>query len=234
VPAIIGTRTATTRKERLVVTAIICFSIPCISQTGALVSLLSSYSYWLLLAVLLTDVIIFIVAAKISSKLIKGHIDPLLIEVPNLLMPDRRTYFKKFGMRMKAFLVEAEGPMLIAVFVAALLAETGLLNGVSGFLKPLVSDWLGLPEEAALSLILGIIRREMSVAPLLSMNLTGLQMFVGAVVSLLYIPCLSVFGIVTKEFNLKVGLAITAGTVVTAILVGGILNHTIRLLMLVF
>jgi ferrous iron transport protein B len=124
--------------------------------------------------------------------------------------------------------------MLIAVFVAALLAETGLLNGVSGFLKPLVSDWLGLPEEAALSLILGIIRREMSVAPLLSMNLTGLQMFVGAVVSLLYIPCLSVFGIVTKEFNLKVGLAITAGTVVTAILVGGILNHTIRLLMLVF
>jgi hypothetical protein len=31
-----------------------------------------------------------------------------------------------------------------------------------------------------------------------------------------------------------VGLAITAGTVVTAILVGGILNHTIRLLMLVF
>jgi ferrous iron transport protein B len=66
------------------------------------------------------------------------------------------------------------------------------------------------------------------------MNLTGLQMFVGAVVSLLYIPCLSVFGIVTKEFNLKVGLAITAGTVVTAILVGGILNHTIRLLMLVF
>jgi len=234
VPAIIGTRTATTRKERLVVTAIICFSIPCISQTGALVSLLSSYSYWLLLAVLLTDVIIFIVAAKISSKLIKGHIDPLLIEVPNLLMPDRRTYFKKFGMRMKAFLVEAEGPMLIAVFVAALLAETGLLNGVSGFLKPLVSDWLGLPEEAALSLILGIIRREMSVAPLLSMNLTGLQMFVGAVVSLLYIPCLSVFGIVTKKFNLKVGLAITAGTVVTAILVGGILNHTIRLLMLVF
>ena len=73
-----------------------------------------------------------------------------------MLMPDRRTYFKKFGMRMKAFLVEAEGPMLIAVFVAALLAETGLLNGVSGFLKPLVSDWLGLPEEAALSLILGL------------------------------------------------------------------------------
>ena len=45
VPAIIGTRTATTRKERLIVTTIVCFAVPCISQTGALFSLLAAYSY---------------------------------------------------------------------------------------------------------------------------------------------------------------------------------------------
>ena len=133
---------------------------------------------------------------------------------------------------MKSFLVEAEGPMLIAVFAAALLAETGLLTGISDFLKPLVSGWLGLPEEAAISLILGIIRREMSVAPLLSMNLTALQMYVGAVVSLLYIPCLSVFAILVKEFNLKVAAAITVGTIVTALFVGGLLNHAISFVMM--
>lgn len=227
VPAIIGTRAATTRKERLVVTSIVCFAVPCISQTGALISLLSAFSYWLLLAVFLTGAAVFVLASVISSKVLKGAVDPLVIEIPNLLLPERRTYFKKFFVRVKQFLVEAEGPMMIAVLIAAILAETGMLEGVSQVLKPLVSGWLGLPQEASMSLILGVIRREMSVAPLLSMDLSGLQMYVGAVVSLLYIPCLSVFGILAKEFRAKVAVAITVGTTVTALFVGGLLNHAI-------
>ena len=234
VPAIIGTRTATTRKERLIITTIVCFSIPCISQTGALISLLSDYSYWLLLAVFLTGASVFILMARLTSRMLKGKVDPLVIEIPNLLMPERKAYFKKFFVRVKQFLVDAEGPMMIAVVIAALLAETGILNGISSFLKPLVSGWLGLPPEASMSLILGIIRREMSVAPLLSMNLTGLQMYVGAVVSMIYVPCLSVFGILAKEFNLKVALSIVAGTVFLALLMGGVLNHLGQLVLLMF
>ncbi|HHU49963.1 MAG: FeoB small GTPase domain-containing protein [Caldicoprobacterales bacterium] len=234
VPAIISTRAATTRKERLIVTSIVCFSVPCISQTGALISLLSAYSYWMLLAVFLTGASVFILISIFTGKMLKGKVDPLVIEIPNLLIPERKAYFKKFFVRVKQFLMEAEGPMLIAVIFAALLAETGALVGISNFLKPLVSGWLGLPQEASMSLILGVIRREMSVAPLLSMNLTGLQMYVGAVVSLVYVPCLSVFGILAKEFNLKVALSIVAGTVFSALFLGGILNHIGRFLQMVF
>src|SRR5690606_2790456 len=39
VPAIIGSRAATTYKERLMISTAVCFAIPCISQTGALISL---------------------------------------------------------------------------------------------------------------------------------------------------------------------------------------------------
>lgn len=225
VPAIIGTRTATTRKERLMVTSVVCFAVPCISQTGALITLLSDFSVFLMLGVFLTGVAVFVLAAIISGKILNGKVDPLVIEIPNLLIPERRTYFKKFFVRVKQFLVEAEGPMLIAVFIAAIIAETGMLEGLSGLLKPLVSDWLGLPPEASMTLVLGIIRREMSVAPLLGLDLTALQMYVGAVVSLLYLPCLSVFGILAKEFNAKVAVAITLGTTATALILGGILNH---------
>lgn len=152
----------------------------------------------------------------------------MVIEIPNLLIPERRAYFKKFFIRAKHFLVDAEGPMLMAVMIAAILAETGLLTGISTVLKPLVSGWLGLPPEASMSLILGIIRREMSVAPLLALDLTSLQVFVGAVVSLIYLPCMSVFAIVAKEFGAKVAVAITAGTTFTALFLGGLLNHLIR------
>lgn len=82
-----------------------------------------------------------------------------------------------------------------------------------------------------MSLILGIIRREMSVAPLLALQLDGLQVFVGAVVSLIYLPCMSVFGILAKEFGAKVAVAIGAGTTVTALFLGGVLNHLIRFLL---
>ncbi|MGI6168711.1 MAG: FeoB small GTPase domain-containing protein [Christensenellales bacterium] len=227
VPAIIGIRTATTRKERLMVTAMVCFAVPCISQTGALISLLSEYSLWLLVATALTGAMIFIAVAMILGKRLKGTVDPMVIEVPNLLLPDRKAYFKKLWVRIKQFLIEAEGPMLIAVFIASILAESGALEGLGQLLKPLMSGWLGLPQEASLSLILGIVRREMSVAPLLGLNLAPLQMYVGAVVSLLYIPCLSVFGIIAKEFNARVAIAITVGTVFTALFVGGALNHIV-------
>lgn len=65
----------------------------------------------------------------------------------------------------------------------------------------------------------------MAVAPLLEMNLTTLQMFTGAMVGMLYLPCLSVFGILAKEFNAKVAIGITLSTIFTALFVGGLINH---------
>lgn len=234
VPAIIGTRTATTHKERLMVTAMVCFAIPCISQTGALISLLSAYSFWLLVATVLTGFTVFVSVALILGKFLKGNVDPLILEVPNLLVPEPKAYFKKLRVRIGQFLVEAEGPMLIAVFIAAILAETGALAGLGQLLKPVVSGWLGLPEAAVMSLILGIIRREMSVAPLLGLNLNPLQMYVGAVVSLLYLPCLSVFGIIAKEFNARTAVAITVSTTLTALFLGGLMNHLVLFVQSIF
>lgn len=234
VPAIIGTRTATTHKERLMVTAMVCFAIPCISQTGALISLLSAYSFWLLVATVLTGFTVFVSVALILGKFLKGNVDPLILEVPNLLVPEPKAYFKKLRVRIRQFLVEAEGPMLIAVFIAAILAETGALAGLGQLLKPVVSGWLGLPEAAVMSLILGIIRREMSVAPLLGLNLNPLQMYVGAVVSLLYLPCLSVFGIIAKEFNARTAVAITVSTTLTALFLGGLMNHLVLFVQSIF
>ena len=216
------------------VTAMVCFAVPCISQTGALVSLLSAYSVWLLLATALTGVAVFVTVALVLRRFLKGTVDPLILEVPNLLVPEPRAYFKKLWVRIKQFLVEAEGPMLIAVSIAAIIAETGILQGLGELLKPVVSGWLGLPEEAVMSLILGIIRREMSVAPLLGLNLNPLQMYVGAVVSLLYLPCLSVFGIIAKEFNARTAVAITASTTLTALFVGGVMNHLIMFVQSIF
>ena len=126
---------------------------------------------------------------------------------------------------MKHFLLDAEGPMLIGIVIAAVIAETGILNSFSTMIEPFVEGWLGLPKEASLSLLLGIIRRELAVLPLLELDLNLLQLLVGSVVALFYLPCLSVFGVLTKEFSLKTSLGIGIATTATAFLIAGIINQ---------
>ena len=229
VPAIIGSRTATTRKERLVIATIICFAVPCISQIGALIALMSAFSWWMAPLMLLFALSLFVATALVAGKIIKGKVDPLILEVPNLLMPEPKAYFRKLMIRMKHFMVEAEIPMLAAVVFAAVLAGTGVLAIIAVYAQPIVGGWLGMPAEAVVALILGIVRREMSVAPLLALNLTYLQAFVAGVVSLLYLPCISVFGILAKEFKIKVAIIVFLSTVFTAIFVGGLINQIARL-----
>ena len=180
VPAIIGSRAASSRKERLIISTAVCFAVPCISQTGALISLLGNYSAWLLAAMILFSLLIMVTATLIAGRLIDGTVEPLIIEVPNLLIPEPKAYTRKLLIRMKHFIYDAELPMLLSIVIAALLKETGLLDAAAVYAEPIVSRWLGLPSEAVIALILGIVRREMSVAPLLALNLTPLQAFVGA------------------------------------------------------
>ena len=62
---------------------------------------------------------------------------------------------RKIKLRMKHFLLDAEGPMLVGIVIASVIAETGILNEFSKTIEPLVEGWLGLPREASLSLLLG-------------------------------------------------------------------------------
>lgn len=228
IPAILGSKTATTKKERLMITAIICFAVPCISQVGALIALMGAFSWWMTPLMAVFALCLFLAVAFVAGKVIRGRVDPLILEVPNLLMPEPKAYFRKLAIRMKHFLKDAEFPMLAAVFIAALLAGTGVIGFLaeSAAVQTVVGGWLGLPEDAVIALILGIVRREMSVAPLLSIPyLTHLNAFVAGVVSLMYLPCLSVFGIVAKEFKVGTAIIIFAGTIVSAIFVGGVVNQ---------
>src|SRR5690606_31216032 len=119
VPAIIGSRAASSRKERLIISTAVCFAVPCISQTGALISLLGNYSAWLLAAMILFSLLIMVTATLIAGRLIDGTVEPLIIEVPNLLIPEPKAYTRKLLIRMKHFVYDAELPMLLSIVIAA-------------------------------------------------------------------------------------------------------------------
>lgn len=229
VPAIIGTRTSTSMKERLIVATVVSVAIPCASQTGAFVALLGDQSLVLLIGIFLISMVFAFVAGVIVDKTLPGDQTPLLMEIPNLLVPERSTVVKKVKNRTKSFMVEAELPMLAGIAIAAVIVETGFMDSVAVWMEPLIETWLGLPKEASLALLLGFIRRELAVLPLLDLGLSTSQLFVGSIVALLYLPCLSVFGVLVKEFGVKIASTISVTTIVLALLIGGLVNQLIQL-----
>lgn len=229
VPAILGTRASTSKKERLILASLISIAVPCTAQSGAFFTLLGDRSVFALIFVYGISFLGMIVIGVLLKRLIPGKTSPTLIEIPNLLVPDMKSLVKKIYIRLRHFVFEAQVPMAIGILIAALIAETGAIVFLGRIMEPLAVNWLGLPREASLALLLGIIRRELAVMPLLDMNLRTSQVIVGSTVALFYLPCLSVFAVLYKEFKIKYASLIVLATLVMAFGVGGIVNWLFRL-----
>ncbi len=223
IPAILATRTLNSSKEKIITTTMICLAIPCIAQTGAFIALLSARSIPVMLAVFLLGILVMITAAIILNRKLEGYPPEMLMEIPELLLPRLDVLFKKVWLRIKHFMVDGALPLVLGVALAALLYETGIMKLIGSIMQPLVVNWLGLPADAAIPLILGILRRELIVLPLLDMELSTLQLFVGATVGLFYVPCIAVLASLIREFNLKMAGSILLFTSVGAFLIGGII-----------
>ncbi len=230
IPAIMATRALDSNKERLVVSTMVCLAIPCVSQSGAIISLLAEISIAVVIALFLLSFAVLAAAGLLMEVIIKGPRQHTLMEVPELLPPRFDVVGKKVWMRIKNYVTDGVLPMIGAVALAALLYESGAMAALGRLLSPLVIQWLRLPQDAAVPLVLGILRRELAVLPLMEMDLTALQLFVGAAVGLFYVPCIAIVATMAREFSLKVALAMLLLTSSIAFLAGGIISRAGALL----
>ncbi len=225
IPAILATRTLNSQKERLIITTMVCLAVPCIAQTGSFIALLSVRSIPVMLAVFMLGWLAMVVVALTLNRFVKGDPPEMILEIPELLLPRGDVLLKKVWLRIKHFMVDGALPMVIGVGIAALLYETGLMTALGELMRPLVVSWLGLPAEAAVPLVLGILRRELAVLPLLDMDLTTLQLFVGATVGLFYVPCIAVVATLTREYGIRMALAMLLLTTIGAFILGGVITR---------
>ncbi len=224
IPAIASTRAMNSRKERLIVVSMVTLSVPCVSQTGVFITLLAERSVFIVLGLFLLSFTAAAIAGYVSNLVLKGSRRPItLVEVPVLLPPDLSILGKKIWVRIKSFLTGGAVLMFYAIFFTAILYEAGVFEVVGRLLAPIVENWLRLPREASVPLILGVIRRELTVLPLMDMDLTSLQLFVGSVVGLFYVPCIAVLVMIMKEFGLKIAVLIFVITMSSAFLIGGVI-----------
>ncbi|WP_217563503.1 ferrous iron transporter B [Halalkaliarchaeum desulfuricum] len=229
IPGITGSRAAETYKQRLSITLMICLAVPCVAQTGAFIALLAEATILLVIAVFFVSFLALAVAGVVLDRVLEGDRNPTVADVPPLLIPKAHITANKVWMRLKHYLFGGAVHMIYAIGVASLLYELGILELIGEHLRPLVVGWLLLPEEAATPLMLGIVRRELTVLPLLEMDLSTGQLFVGAVVGLFYVPCIAVFATVAEEFDIRIAGVVLVLTMGVSFLIGGVIAQTLAL-----
>ena len=110
-------------------------------------------------------------------------------------------YFKnvliKTWIRTSDFVKVALPLIVIGSLMLEFLVITNLVQVLAVLMKPLIVDWLMLPEICGFPLIFGVLRKELVLVLLvetagenLNLLLTPIQMIVFSLVSMLYIPCI--------------------------------------------
>ncbi len=235
VPAVMAVRILDSPRDRFVA-SILAAMVPCAARMTIIMGLVGFYlgGRWAFFIYVLNIVMIALVGWAFS-RLFPGYREGLIMEVPPYRLPTLRTVFAKTWLRLREFIVIA-WPLLIGGSIAlSLLTYYGLESKLNSFLSFITSS-LGLPPEVGVTLIFGIMRKELSLLMLkqalvgnLSV-LTAVQMLVFTVFVVFYFPCISTLGALLREIGVKRALFVVLLTTVLAY----ILALLVRLFSLLF
>jgi ferrous iron transport protein B len=237
VPAIYSCRIMETPKQKTLAAFLVTL-VPCTARTVVILGLVAAFvNIWWALALYAFDIFLIIVVGRIAFKAVPGESVGLIMEMPDYHVPSFSVILKQTWTRTKSlvwivFPAYIIGSALIQAFYAA-----GLLAPVNALLEPVTVLWLGLPAVIGITLLFGIVRKELTILTLavifgttnFAAILSPVQLIVLALVSMLYIPCISVILVLASEFGWKKALTISAAEIVMAIAIGGIVFRLLSL-----
>lgn len=212
VPAVMGIRVLETRRERIIALALILVLAPCISQTAMIISILSPYGLKYMLIVFFALFVNGIVAGTILNKLMKGETPELFMEIPSWQVPKIRPLLRKLWIRMKEYLCDALPLILMGILFVNLMQLSGVTSWVSRIARYPVEYLLGLPAEITPLLLLGFLRKDVSIALLEPFNLPPQAIVVACVFMAMYLPCVATFFVMLRESGWKDTLRVIALT----------------------
>lgn len=237
VPATLGSRIMETERERIIC-AFAATLIPCAARSVVIMGLVAEYVgfTWAVILYILDLALIFIIG-HIAKVTLPGESFGLIMEMPQYRMPSMSVTAKRTWIKLQHFITEAFPIMVAGNLVIQLADMAGLLNFVQIVLKPVTVGWLGLPMAVGVTLIFGILRKELTLILLASvlgttnfaLVLTPVQMFVFAFVVMIYVPCIATIGALVKEFGLKKALSMSLIEIALAVFLGGILSRVFLL-----
>jgi ferrous iron transport protein B len=237
VPAIMSTKALQTKRERIVTSAMVCM-VPCSARSIVIMGLVASFvSIWAALSIYLLMLAITVILGYVLGRAVKGEETGFVMEMVPLRMPQLKDILDKTWTQMKEFIYVAFPLLIAGSAVLGLMQYFGVLDVVNMLLAPITTGILGLPSYTATALLFGVLRKEMALETLavlagtanFNLVFTPLQMYVFAVFTTIYMPCIATVTMLNRVVGLKDTILITALTFVLALVISGLIANLVPL-----
>ena len=231
VPAIMSVRLLHSRRERIIASFLVTM-VPCSARTVIIAGIVAGFvGIGAAFSVYAIVFALIVLTGLVLSRITPGEQFGMIMEMVPLRRPDTRLVMRKAWMRLSEFLFIAMPLLLVGSVVLGLLEFFGIMAIFEGFVEPYTMGLLGLPGYSATALIFGILRKEMAFETLailagtadLGAVLTSLQLYIFAVVTVLFIPCLATITVLLREVGSRITLAVTIYTVALGLFIGGLM-----------
>ena len=230
VPACLACRVMDNRRDRLIA-AFLTTMVPCSARTSVILGLVGAFIGlpWAI-GLLAFQFILIALLGRLLNRIVPSTSPGIIMEIPEYRVPSVKIVFQQAWKKFRDF-VTIGIPLIVAGSLAIeSLRVFDYLDMVTRALTPLTVTWLGLPAFTGVLLIFGILRKEASLALLItfaggaavSSVMTPVQMLVFSLVIMMYIPCISTIAVLVKETGLRYTIYMVAAETGLALLLGGI------------
>jgi ferrous iron transport protein B len=232
VPAVLSLRLLKTRREKTIAAFLITM-VPCSARTVVIAGIVAAFVgiFWAF-SIYLIVFILIIITAVVLSRMTPGDQFGMIVEMSPLKMPRTRFVLQKSWLRIKEFLFIAM-PLLIATsIVLGFFQYFGIIDVFQQVFAPITVSLLGLPEYASTALLFGIFRKELAFETLavlagtadLGSVMTSVQLYTFAVVSVLFIPCVSTIAVLYRQMGAKITILASLYSVLLGMTIGVLIN----------
>ncbi|HNT97915.1 MAG TPA: FeoB small GTPase domain-containing protein [Elusimicrobiales bacterium] len=230
VPGILAARVLETRRERVIATALALMVAPCMPQSAMILSLLAPHGMGWVFLVFGTIAATGLTAGAALNRFTRGEAPELFVEIPPYHLPPPGLVARKVWIRIKEFLLDAVPMIMLGVFLVNLADMSGALTAISGAFKGPLEAFFGLPGETVSVMVLGFLKKDISIAMLAPFGLAPAQIAVASVFLALYLPCLASLLVMVRELGAKESLGIALLNLASASVAAALLHLALTVL----
>ena len=224
VPGIMATRILEGKRQRFVAATLISIAVPCAALQAMIVGLVGRRGFWPLALVYGILFIVWLAISLVLRFTSREFRPELLVEIPPYRLPTARALAAKMWMRISGFVREALPIILGAIVAVNLLYQLGVFETLAGLAEPVVARLWGMPREAVVPLLVGILRKDVALGLLAPLNLTTKQLITGSVLLAMLFPCVATFVVLFRELGFKGGLKSLGVMLLAVLATGSLLN----------
>jgi len=226
VPAVMATRILASRRDRFIA-AFLAVLVPCSARMTVIFALVGFYlgaNY--ALGIYALNLVVVVLTGHALAKIWPEVSPGMLMEVPAYRVPVPRVVWLKTWWRLREFVVVAFPLLVIGSVVLSLVDFYGWQHGINAALSP-VTTLLGLPRTVGLTLIFGVLRKELSLLMLMQAlgtthvlgAMTAAQIVIFTLFVTFYLPCMATLASMMRELGWRLTLAASTALLALAIVV---------------